>query len=183
MTRDECIKVLQALWRYKDCGYSEYEIRESLEMAIKVLEQEPCEDCVSRKEFLDILSHYVTQETRWIPVSESLPKERFCDDGWVEPSDTVLIQFNNGEMTTSSYWGSNPRHKDEPWMDIDYPTTLEVVWEYTGHAMGGRSMTPLVCPTAALVSLTKAAPSSSLFGSRLTSRLTWKSCPRCTLTA
>ena len=30
MTRKEVIKVLQALWRYKDCGYSEYEIRESL---------------------------------------------------------------------------------------------------------------------------------------------------------
>ena len=50
MTRKEVIKVLQALWRYKDCGYSEYEIRESLEMAIKVLEQEPCYDCISRKD-------------------------------------------------------------------------------------------------------------------------------------
>ena len=40
MTRKEAIKVLQALWRYKDCGYSEYEIRESLEIAIKVLEKD-----------------------------------------------------------------------------------------------------------------------------------------------
>ena len=40
MTREEAIKVLQALWRYKDCGYSEYEIRESLEIAIKILEQD-----------------------------------------------------------------------------------------------------------------------------------------------
>jgi hypothetical protein len=40
MTREECIKVLQALWRYKDCGYSENEIRESLDMAIKALKQD-----------------------------------------------------------------------------------------------------------------------------------------------
>lgn len=52
MTRQEAIEVLEALWRYKDCGYSEYEIRESLEMAIKVLKQEPCKDCISREQAL-----------------------------------------------------------------------------------------------------------------------------------
>ena len=56
MTREECKDVLQALWRYKDCGYSENEIRESLEMAIKALEQEPCEDTVSRQEVIDELN-------------------------------------------------------------------------------------------------------------------------------
>jgi hypothetical protein len=44
MTRGKCKEVLQALWRYKDCGYSENEIRESLDMAIKLLEQEPILD-------------------------------------------------------------------------------------------------------------------------------------------
>lgn len=38
MNNEECLKVLQAMWRYKDCGYSEYEIRESLDMAIEALE-------------------------------------------------------------------------------------------------------------------------------------------------
>lgn len=41
MTKEECLKVLQALWRSKDCGYSDYEIRESLNMAIEALEQAP----------------------------------------------------------------------------------------------------------------------------------------------
>jgi hypothetical protein len=41
MTKEKCKEVLQALWRYKDCGYSENEIRESLDMAIKALEPEP----------------------------------------------------------------------------------------------------------------------------------------------
>lgn len=40
MTIEKCIEVLKALWRYKDCGYSEYEIRESLEMAIKTIEEQ-----------------------------------------------------------------------------------------------------------------------------------------------
>lgn len=52
MTRGKCKEVLQALWRYKDCGYSENEIRESLDMAIKALEQEPCEDAVNRSQAL-----------------------------------------------------------------------------------------------------------------------------------
>lgn len=39
MTRGKCKEVLQALWRYKDCGYSENEIRESLDMAIKAIEE------------------------------------------------------------------------------------------------------------------------------------------------
>ena len=46
MTREESIKVLQALWRYKDCEYSEHEIRESLDMAIKALSVKPCDKCV-----------------------------------------------------------------------------------------------------------------------------------------
>lgn len=48
MTREECISVLQALWRYKDCGYSEHKVRESLDMAIKALNQQPSEDCIDR---------------------------------------------------------------------------------------------------------------------------------------
>jgi hypothetical protein len=54
MTRGKCKEVLQALWRYKDCGYSENEIRESLDMAIKLLDQEPCEDCISRANALRV---------------------------------------------------------------------------------------------------------------------------------
>ena len=44
MTREKCKEVLQSLWRYKDCGYPENEIRESLDMAIKALEKKPCEN-------------------------------------------------------------------------------------------------------------------------------------------
>lgn len=41
MTREEIVKIVQAMWKYKDCGYSEYEIREALDGVLKVLEQDP----------------------------------------------------------------------------------------------------------------------------------------------
>ena len=74
MTRKECIKVLQALWRYKDCEYSEKEIRESLSMAIKALEQE--------------------QKTgRWIPISERLPEIPFGCFVTVEEDDRNGLEY------------------------------------------------------------------------------------------
>lgn len=41
MTREEIIKIVQAMWKYKDCGYSEYEIRKALDEVLKMLEQDP----------------------------------------------------------------------------------------------------------------------------------------------
>lgn len=38
MTREDAVKVLNALWKYKHYGFSEKEIREALDMAIKGLE-------------------------------------------------------------------------------------------------------------------------------------------------
>jgi len=53
MTREEAIEILEECWRYSETyKYTDAEIRESLDMAIKALEQEPCEDCISRKEAL-----------------------------------------------------------------------------------------------------------------------------------
>ncbi len=125
--------------------------------AIKLFKQDPCEDCISRKVLYNALYEHFHDEdapnnttevrlgavrnfvkdfpstmpkstkSNWTPVSKSFPKERFLDDGWIEPSDTVLVQFNNGEMATSRYWGSKESRKDEPWIDLSYPTTLEVV--------------------------------------------------------
>ena len=106
MTREEAINQLQDA---KD-GYKEYLSNEALDMAIKALEQEPCDDAISRKELLKIyedrfselqklkhlkdnkgaedrqmgvnycinvlkaLPSVISQEPRWIPVSERYPK-------------------------------------------------------------------------------------------------------------
>lgn len=51
MTRKEAIEIMQELWRYKEPDiYTETEIRQALDIAIKALEQEPCEDAISRAE-------------------------------------------------------------------------------------------------------------------------------------
>lgn len=39
MTSEKTIEVLQSLWCYKDCNYSDTDIRKSLDMAIKALEK------------------------------------------------------------------------------------------------------------------------------------------------
>ena len=63
----------------------------------------------------------------WIPVTERLPKEHVCDDGFIEPSKHVLVQMKSGYMRVSRYWGSRESYKDRPWIDLSYPTTDEVV--------------------------------------------------------
>jgi hypothetical protein len=63
------------------------------------------------------------QEPRWIPVSERLPEEHICDDGYHEPSKSVLVQMKSGEMHTARYWS----RYDERWLDLNYPTTDEVI--------------------------------------------------------
>lgn len=44
MTREDAVKVLNAIWKYKHCGFSEKKIREALDMAVEALEQETCKD-------------------------------------------------------------------------------------------------------------------------------------------
>ena len=66
----------------------------------------------------------VTQ-SRWIPVSERLPEENVCDDGYHEPSKWVLVQARNGHMYTSRYW---TRNKKNVWVDLNYPEDI-VAWQ------------------------------------------------------
>ena len=118
---------------------------EALDLAIKALEQQPSEDCVARSEALDILDDFeedvengkfktayakarermcelpsvTPQQTRWIPVSERLPKafefvnctcHSLIDDreDWVietvyvpQPSDSPYSDWGNIPMLNS----------------------------------------------------------------------------------
>lgn len=56
MTKEKTIEILNALWRSKDCGYSEREIREALDFAIMHIKKEPCKDAKSREEALKMFS-------------------------------------------------------------------------------------------------------------------------------
>ena len=83
------------------------------DMGIKALERQPCEDCVARSEALDILDDFeediengkfktayakarermcelpsvTPQQTKWIPVSERLPKENISVIGTTKYND------------------------------------------------------------------------------------------------
>jgi hypothetical protein len=49
MTKEETIEILNALWRSKDCGYSDRDIREALDFAIMTIKKEPCKG--NKKEY------------------------------------------------------------------------------------------------------------------------------------
>ena len=84
--------------------------------------------CIYDKKLYEkILNVIKNSMISWIPVSKELPREHVCDDGFIEPSDNVLILRKSGEYAFSRYWGSRESYKDRPWIDISYPTTDEVV--------------------------------------------------------
>ncbi len=59
----------------------------------------------------------------WTFVSKGLPKERILEDGYHEPSDSVLVFMKSGMMYVSRYWSRD----EHGWMDLYYPTTDTVV--------------------------------------------------------
>ena len=66
----------------------------------------------------------------WIPVSERLPKEKFWDDGLVEPSEMVLVYGDLGSYGLSRYWGHKRTKKvgDKDWMDLHWLGQKVVAW-------------------------------------------------------
>ena len=61
----------------------------------------------------------------WILVSERMPKENICEDGYHEPSKHVLVQARNGSMHITRYW---TRDKKNVWTDLRYPEDI-IAWQ------------------------------------------------------
>lgn len=94
MTREEAIEILKGLRPQPQRGDGKSTthliVTEALNMAIKALEQELCEDAVSRAKAMEICKSRghdnsahciselpsVTPKTKWIPVNERLPEDR-----------------------------------------------------------------------------------------------------------
>lgn len=134
MTREQAINYLIS------SGFSEEQVSE----VVRALTYDPTTknnlgvDCISRADAIRVASGYchpsnvakelaklpsvTLQEPRWIPVSERLPEEHICDDGYHEPSKSVLVQMKSGAMHTAQYWS----RYDERWLGLNYPTTDEV---------------------------------------------------------
>lgn len=113
--------------------------REAEEMAIKALEQQPCEDAVNREAVSEILSKYhlgeskiaedvkelpsVTQSSgKWIPVSERLPEDAYgC---LVTVYDTDLRTQDEFENILPYFVG----YDGETWNNADgEPIPFEVI--------------------------------------------------------
>ena len=120
---------------------------------IKNMTLEPCEDAVSRKAIEEMLNargqnsvmtfdHFiellykmppVMPTQKWISVDKELPKENVWDDGYVEPSDYVLVWGDCGEYGVSRYWGNRKSKAENPnsykdWMDLDWIVQKPIAW-------------------------------------------------------
>ena len=150
MTKKETIRQLKyMLERMPDeppleCDYIEEwldtdrKIRSAFKTAIKIIEQEPCEDCVSREEALEGLNSIngtseldkafevienlpsVTTTQRWIPVSERLPEESLNSViGWDAYRERcVFVQYIDGHFQIT---GSDESFDILAWMPLPKP--------------------------------------------------------------
>lgn len=55
MTREEAIKIFNTVLVFGKCDCTKDEIEECFKMAIEALEQQPCEDCISRQAAIDAI--------------------------------------------------------------------------------------------------------------------------------
>jgi len=142
MTREEAIDLLDNLiGMVEDNHNSDYDT--ALQMGIKALEQEPCEDCISRQAVLEYiegswaeLGHSsenelvcqdikemppVTPQPKWIPVSERLPN---FNDIVLASADSdydelrVILTVYGGE----EFWFNG---KIKAWMPLPKPYKIE----------------------------------------------------------
>jgi len=76
----------------------------------------------------------VTAEPHWIPVTERLPEENYLDDGYVEPSQPVLVYMSYHTCKISRYWGNRKSKGTSDyvipdWMDLEeYEGDNVIAW-------------------------------------------------------
>ena len=108
MTKEETIKLIDDRMCFGRGKWSEHhqpvidEYWQAGEMAIKALDAEP----------------------HWIPVEQALPEENYLDDGYVEPSQPVLVYMSYHCYKVSRYWGhrktkSTSGYVIPDWMDLE----------------------------------------------------------------
>ena len=144
MTREEAVDIIKCLaWHTRPN-------EEDVEQAIKALEQEPREDCVSRKAVIKYirtlscdLSYWsvtdevvkdiealpsVTPTQKWIPVSERLPKEGetvlvcYQAQGGIAQSVCEWFDMPNRGIVWSTLCGRTPI----AWMPLPEPYKAEM---------------------------------------------------------
>ena len=84
------------------------EQKEALDMAIKALEQKPCEDAISRQAVRDALSHMCSEDENGITVSRANVNSmlRLLPPVTPQPNTGRWIAVENEEMETVGYYCS-----------------------------------------------------------------------------
>ena len=84
-------------------------------------------------------------EPHWIPVTERLPKENYLDDGYVEPSQPVLVYMSYHTCKISRYWGHRKSKGTSDyvipdWMDLEeYEGDNVIAWMPLPEAFKGET--------------------------------------------
>ena len=79
----------------------------------------------------------------WIPVAERLPKENYLDDGYVEPSQPVLVYMSYHTCKISRYWGHRKSKGTSDyvipdWMDLEeYDGDNVIAWRELPESFKG----------------------------------------------
>jgi hypothetical protein len=83
MTTEEAISIMNVIIHMLEPRYDTERVEDAVSMAIKALEQQPCEDCVSREEAIDRMMR------KNMPVGEDNTKERFRYLQWLSDLETI----------------------------------------------------------------------------------------------
>ena len=132
MKLDEAIKHAEEVADTCEYEASKYDMSDSYESHVAYQEGKCAEEHRQLAEWLKELKR-VREQTRWISCSDMLPKENICDDGYVEPSDYVLVFGDQGDYGVSRYWGNRISKKENPnsfsdWMDLDWYVEKPIAW-------------------------------------------------------
>jgi hypothetical protein len=113
MTNEEAINVLNSLKQYyNDKNEDSYvgfdnEDNEALDLAIKALEQQPCEDCISREKVFEQISCWVNSgEYRYTNATYYLTR-RIQGISSVTPQQETGKWINKGDYAECSNCGAN----------------------------------------------------------------------------
>lgn len=125
MTREKAILVLKAEWRSKETDFSDNVVREALDMAIKALEAEPCEDAISRQQALHEISfcgtgHKAMQIIAELPsVTPARPKGK-----WIEYTRVLIPEpINKWEQAwycSECGYGNQDCEEGSAWLEWKY---------------------------------------------------------------
>ena len=101
----------------------------ALDLAISIVNQLAEEYINTSTEHINCSTISKMETVGWISCSERLPSEKDYDDGYVEPSDDVLVFTKYGSCKVSRYWGNRRNQRDYyDWVDIKLRTDEVIAW-------------------------------------------------------